>query len=120
MARLGGLVERAQAFASFTAIVMGAPTDRLDKAKSIVQHHVEQGKRRRLREGDPDPEKLGVLLTAMIDFAPTPEGQDRVAQSVIDCKRWRDLVQLYEHYQTFVFSPSELSLVAINASRDLT
>jgi hypothetical protein len=95
-------------------------TDRLDKAKSIVQHHVEQSKRRRRREGDLDPEKLGVLLTAMIDFAPTPEGQVRVAQSVIDCKCWRDLVQLYERYENFIFFQSESSLIAINAGRDLT
>jgi hypothetical protein len=78
-----------------------------ETAKRVIQLHIEQSNRSRHREGDPDSEKLGVLLNAMIDFAPTPEGRDRVAQSVIDAESWRDLVRLYEDYMAYIIYPSE-------------
>jgi hypothetical protein len=79
----------------------------LETAKRLIQRHIEQKNRSRRREGDPDSEKLGILLNAMIDFAPTPEGQDRVAQSVIDAESWRDLVRLHDDYMAYIIYPSE-------------
>jgi hypothetical protein len=78
--------------------------NRVDRAKRHIQLHIEQSNSSRHRVGS---ERLRVLLTAMIDFAPTPEGRERVAQSVIDCESWRDLVELYKLYENYIIFPSE-------------
>jgi hypothetical protein len=83
--------------------------NRPELAKRLIQFYirVEQSSNRRGRKGDPDTEELSTLLNAMIEFAPTPEGRDGVAQSVIDCGSWGELVQLYEDYVTYIIHPSE-------------
>jgi hypothetical protein len=85
-------------------------TDRVYAAKRHIQHYIpliEQSDRHQRREGDPFSERLGVFLNAMIDCAPTPEGKERVAQSVIDAHSWPELVELYDHYEDFLIFPSE-------------
>jgi hypothetical protein len=95
---------------SFVTIIMTTgPNSRNlpETAKRLIQLHIEQRNRSRHREGDPDSEKLGILLNAMINFAPTPEGRDRVSQSVMDAESWSDLVRLYKDYMAYIIYPSE-------------
>jgi hypothetical protein len=95
---------------------MTAPSDTKDRVYR-AKCHINHLKKSDAHDVDPNGrDRVYLLLNALIDFAPTPEGSDRVAQSVIDCQSFRDLVELCQLYETYVIFPSECKSLLLSLS----